>query len=248
MSFIRASWSAPDAVVAGVSNRYGGVSLPPFNSFNLALHVGDDQVAVNANRALLAQHLRLPAQNIQWLDQVHGGKVIVADRNSLATTPRGDALVTAVPGIALAIMTADCLPILLTDPQGKQVAAIHAGWRSLVSGVIDSTVAAMHAEPQSLLAWLGPAIGPRQYEVGEDVKEAFLNSDFGENALKAFKPVAGHEYKYYANLYRLAKMRLRQLGVTHITGRKYCTLSEQQWFSYRRDGETGRMASFIMIR
>ena len=248
MSFVRASWSAPDAVLAGVSNRYGGVSLPPYSSLNMASHVGDDQAAVDANRALLAEQLRVPSKNIQWLDQVHGGKVIVADSNSLATTPRGDALVTAEPGIALAIMTADCLPILLTDQQGKQVAAIHAGWRSLVSGVIDSTVAVMQAEPQSLLAWLGPAIGPQQFEVGEDVKEAFLNSDFGENALKAFKPITGQDYKYYANLYRLAKMRLRQLGVSHITGKKYCTLSEQQWFSYRRDGDTGRMASFIMIR
>ena len=248
MSFIRASWPAPSNVIAGITDRHGGHSFAEFNSFNLGQHVGDDAGNVELNRRRLAKHIGTAVENIQWLDQVHGNKVFRADKQSCAKTPKADAVVTAKQGLVCTVMTADCLPILLCDKYGREVAAIHAGWRSLANDVIDNTVNAMHSETHELIAWLGPAISPRQFEVGEDVKEAFVNSSFGTDALKAFKPIPDKEFKYLANIYRLAKMRLRYLGVTNITGKQYCTVEQQQWYSYRRDGLTGRMASFIMIR
>jgi len=248
MSFFKANWQAPSNIIAGVTNRFGGVSLPPYDSFNLALHVEDKAGDVEKNRIIFAEHLGVQPSHCQWLEQVHGADVHQASLATCSQTPKADALITREAGVVCSILTADCLPILLCNKNGKEVAAIHAGWRSLVGGVIERTIEKMQSSPDELMAWLGPAIGPKQFEVGEDVKEAFHNSDFGNASLKSFKPIENKEWKYHANLYQLAKLRLRHLGLNDISGSRYCTVSEEQWFSYRRDGETGRMASFILIR
>ncbi len=248
MSFIKAGWNVPSNVVAGVSNRFGGHSIQPFTSLNMGDHVEDDRGNVELNRRLLANQLGVSDDAIQWLDQVHGTKVYRVNRQTRAKPPKADAAITATRGIVCAVMTADCLPILLCDKYGREVAAVHAGWRSLVSGVIENTVENFEAESNQLKAWLGPAIGPKAFEVGEDVREAFLNQELGHESMKAFKAIEDKPGKYHANLYRLAKLRLRALGIKDITGHAYCTVKESQWYSYRDEGQTGRMASFIMLR
>ncbi|RLQ21426.1 peptidoglycan editing factor PgeF [Seongchinamella sediminis] len=243
-AFIEPGWHLP-GVTALATTRAGGSSAAPFASFNLGDHVGDDARAVAANRrALLAA---LPAGSvIQWLQQVHGKRVVRAGEGDCpeAGCPEADACWSDQPGMACAVMTADCLPVLLAAEDGQVVAAAHAGWRGLLAGVLEATVAAMGVDPMRLLAWLGPAIGPAAFAVGPEVREAFVERD---PVGSAFMPAA-QPGKYLANLYQLARYRLAQAGVNRIHGGDRCTYSEaDQFFSYRRDGKTGRMAAVIVV-
>lgn len=240
---IRPEWSAPATVAAVCTTRIGGVSSGVFEGFNLGDHVGDEPAAVAANRrALIDACPGLGA--ISWLQQVHGTVVVEAESG---LTPAADAQYSREPGLGCAVMTADCLPVLLCDRDGTQVAAAHAGWRGLCAGVIEKTVATF-AAPAAVMAWLGPAIGAAQFEVGPEVHAAFLEDARDKNAAAAcFRPSAraGH---YLADIYALASLRLRACGVTAIYGGGLDTVTDSaRFYSYRRDGVTGRMASLIYI-
>lgn len=231
-------WPAPPNVHALVTTRHGGVSVGPWAAMNLALHVGDDADAVATNRALLRGYL--PAEPC-WLEQVHGVVVADADRHH-AQPPRADAVVAREPGRVCAVLTADCLPVLLCADDGTRVAAAHAGWRGLAAGVLETTVAAMAHPGGELLAWLGPAIGPAAFQVGPEVRAAFVAHDAA--AADAF--AAGEGDRWYADLYALARVRLRAVGVTRVYGGGWCTVRDAaSFYSYRRDGVTGRMASLV---
>ena len=240
--FIIPDWPLPSRVKALFTTRQGGVSSGKFKSLNLGLHVGDDSLAVQENRRRLGAHL--PA-NPLWLNQVHGTDVFVIDRAAEdVTPPRADAVATAQVNRTCAVLVADCLPILFCDETGTCVAAAHAGWRGLAAGVIERTVAAMPVLPRDLMAWLGPAIGPGEFEVGQDVVNAFCGADV--NANLAFTAIAQREGKFLADIYALARQRLARAGVLRIYGGGPCTVtSADQFFSYRRDGQTGRMAAVI---
>ncbi|OWY40311.1 hypothetical protein CEK28_06215 [Xenophilus sp. AP218F] len=240
-SCLLADWPAPARVRTLIATRAGGVSQPPYASLNLGLHVGDAPQDVAANRALLRE--RLPAEPA-WLNQVHG--VAVVDAASVGDAPPdADASFARAPGAVCAAMTADCLPVLLCDEDGSVVAAAHAGWRGLCDGVIEATVAAMGAEPRRLLAWLGPAIGPDAFEVGPEVRAAFMARD--PAAAAAFSPI--DDGKYLADIYLLARQRLAAQGVERVYGGDFCTVIDRaRFFSYRRDGVTGRMASLIWLQ
>lgn len=241
MDLIRPDWPAPRAVRAVSTTRDGGVSAGPFASLNLGDHVGDEPGRVARNRALLRERLGLPAEPL-WLRQVHGCGV--ADTAGAGALCEADAAVARSPGRVCAVMTADCLPILLCDDAGTRVAAVHAGWRGLAAGVIDRAVGALGAPPSALLAWLGPAIGPDAFEVGSEVRERFVADDPG--SAPAFRKLNGD--KWLADIYRLARRRLGSLGVARVLGGGHCTLSEpERFFSYRRDGVTGRMGSMIWL-
>ncbi len=232
-------WQAPSGVRAFVTTRAGGISPAPFDSMNLGLRSGDDIDNVRRNRAIL--RAALPAEPA-WLRQVHGAGVVEA--SAVAGEPEADASWTASRGVVCAVMVADCMPVLLCDQDGSTVAAAHAGWRGLSSGVIESTVRAMGTSPQRLSAWLGPAIGPRNFEVGADVLEAFVAYD--ARAAAAFSAYPGRPGKWLCDLYTLARQRLEALGVTALSGGGFCTVEESRWFSHRRDrGRSGRMAAFV---
>jgi polyphenol oxidase len=234
-------WPAPPQVRALITTRAGGASRSAYAGLNLGLHTGDDIEAVTRNRASLRQWL--PAEPL-WLRQVHGTKVVEAD--TAEGNPEADAALAHRPGTVCAALTADCLPLLLCDQAGTMVAAVHAGWRGLCSGVIEQTLQAMDRSPMDVLAYLGPAIGPEAYEVGAEVREAFIAADPGDATESAFAP--GAPGKFYADLYALARRRLARGGVARIYGGGYCTYTERErFFSYRRDGVTGRMASLIWI-
>lgn len=239
MNFIKPYWPAPPTIKAYTTTRVGGASLAPFASFNLANHVGDDPQRIAQNRILLNEMLQLPTEPV-WLNQVHGTTVIQADTASTLLT--ADASYTHEPNIICAVLTADCLPILICDRNATTVAAIHAGWRGLAAGVIEHTIATLDIKQNELTAWLGPAIGPQVYEVGEEVRQQFI--DYHPAAEIAFQPNANE--RWLANIYLLAKQRLTQCGIMAIYGGDYCTYTnETLFFSYRRDGQTGRMASLI---
>jgi polyphenol oxidase len=239
--FIIPDWPAPANVRAAVTNRAGGVSHAPYDSFNLATHVGDDPAAVRENRARLRAALALPAEPL-WLKQVHG--VAVVDAAQGGTEPEADGAFAAHPGAVCAVLTADCLPVLLCNRAGTKVAALHAGWRGLAGGVIEAGVKAMGAAGSDLLAWLGPAIGPANFEVGPEVRAAFVQYD--AQAAQAFR--AAREGKFLADIYQLARQRLQRAGVMEVYGGGFCTVTERaRFFSYRRDGATGRMASLIWL-
>jgi len=241
MDLIRPDWPAPSRVRALFTTRDGGVSRGPYAGLNLGTHVGDDPVAVAENRRRLVASEGLPGQPL-WLEQVHGTEVVVAS-DLPASPPRADAAVTRQPGLVLSVMTADCLPVLLCDIDGQVIATAHAGWRGLCDGVLEQAVAAMQLEPQRLQAWLGPAIGPLAFEVGPEVRAAFLARDPAADS--AF--VARGD-KYLANLYQLARQRLRACGLSAIYGGDDCTFSQPaRFYSYRRDGQTGRMAGLIWL-
>lgn len=233
-------WPLPPGVRALQTTRVGGRSVGPWAGFNLGEHVGDDPAAVAANRAALAR--RLPAALV-WLSQVHG--TAVADIDDLAAgapPPVADAAVARRPGRVCVVMTADCLPLLLCDADGGVVAAAHAGWRGLCAGVVEATVAAMGVPPARLTVWLGPAIGPRAFEVGGEVRDAFLAHDAA--AASAF--VAGADGRWLADLYALARQRLAAAGVRDVHGGGECTFGDAgRYFSHRRDGVSGRMATLI---
>jgi YfiH family protein len=235
--FLFPEWPAPANVHAATTLRTGGISGGPYTSLNPALHVGDEPDAVRRNRRLIRERLRLPSEPV-WLEQVHGDKVVRAE--SVIGLPQADASFTGVPGVVCAVMTADCLPLLLCSSDGGYIAAVHAGWRGLAAGIIGNTVAALGRA--DLLVWLGPAIGPDRFEVGGDVRAAFVqkSADFAE----AFKPQA--DGKWLADIYQLARIELSTLGVTAIYGGGFCTVTEQdRFYSYRRDTVAGRMATLI---
>ncbi|WP_405631512.1 peptidoglycan editing factor PgeF [Pseudoalteromonas sp. Ld20] len=234
------NWSAPTNVGALSTTRDGGLSRAPFSSLNLGLHVGDDRQVVLANRHLLDQLLPNPPI---WLNQVHSAEVVVVDKHFDPLTVRdADALYTSLQNQPLAIMTADCLPILLTSSCGNEVAAIHGGWRGLNAGIMANTIAQFSASKNNIIAWLGPAIGALKFEVGSEVRAAFCEqSDAYEYAFKET-----NNGKYLADIYAIARIQLMQLGVNTISGGEYCTVSQpESFFSYRRDRQTGRMASLI---
>ncbi len=236
-------WPAPANVKALQTTRGGGYSRPPYDSLNFGDHVGDNPMAVAKNR----QSLSLPSEPV-WLEQVHGVEVVLAEQ--AACRPKADATVSFHPGAVCAVMTADCLPVLLCDHAGTVVAAVHAGWRGLADGVIEAAVARMQVAPDTLMAWLGPAIGPQAFEVGEDVKQAFISHDAAAD--NAFTPVAGTASsgtrKYLADIYLLARQRLNAMGINHIFGGGLCTCTDsERFFSFRRDNKTGRMATLIWM-
>jgi len=242
-------WGAPQQIKTIITNRHGGFSQPPFDSLNLGLHVGDDPTTVQKNREALK--VVLPNEPI-WLNQVHGTQVIDADcRNDWSDVPSADASVTSTPRKVLAIMTADCLPVLLASSDGKVVGAAHAGWRGLAAGVIEQTVALMRfkltqqAQTQSdIIAYLGPAIGPHAFEVGSEVRDIFMAQNPASAA--CFEQLQ-EKGKYLADIYGLATLRLKALGIEQIEGGDECTLQNPDYFSYRLDQQTGRMGSFIWI-
>ncbi|WP_371325514.1 peptidoglycan editing factor PgeF [Dechloromonas sp. ZY10] len=232
-------WPAPSRVRAWQTLRTGGYSSAPWAGFNLGDHVGDDPLRVAANRAALRGCL--PAEPC-WLRQVHG--TLTVDAGKAQNFPEADASWTRSPGVVCVVMTADCLPVLFCDRQGTVVAAAHAGWRGLLGGVLESTVAAMTCAPGNLLAWFGPAIGPEAFEVGDEVRIAFVKDS--PAAAGAFVPAA--KGKWLADLGALARQRLNRLGVTAIYGGGECTYHDSaRYFSYRRDGQTGRMATLICL-
>ncbi len=237
-------WPLPDNVKAITTTRLGGVSDYPFDSFNLGAHVNDNVCDVSRNRSKLAAECGLPDNALQWLNQVHG--TTVCEAKSDTTIREADASYSSSKGVACVIMTADCLPVLLCDKQGRQVAAVHAGWRGLADGIIEEALATF-PQPLNVTAWLGPAIGPSAFEVGKDVLDAFY-AQFPGLPKDTFSPCPNVPGKWLANLYLLARIRLQSLGVTDVYGGDFCTFNdESRFYSYRRDQQTGRMASLIWL-
>lgn len=238
---ITPNWNAPAHIKALTTTRAGGFSKAPFNSNNMGMHVGDNAYMVAQNRAQLA--LELPQPPL-WLDQQHTTDVVnnPPEQNSQAPIV-ADASYSQLPNTVCCVMTADCLPVLLTDKQGSQVAAVHAGWRGLCDGIIENAIAKFSGNPQDIIAWLGPAIGPLTFEVGDDVLNQFCQ--YYPSDKDCFKP---HGDRFLANIYQLATNRLNRLGIFDISGGEFCTYQQQDlFFSYRREGQTGRMASLIWI-
>lgn len=242
---ITPDWPAPPQVIARVTQRAGGVSHPPYDSLNLAMHVGDDPVAVLENRRRLSDVLGLPMGQFCWLQQVHGTRTVEALPTTLEPPPEADAVWTACPDLACVVLTADCLPVLLCAADGSRVAAAHAGWRGLLNGVIESAVHPL-GPAADVLAWLGPAIGPESFEVGAEVRDAFAAED--RATLPLFRAHPSNPDKWLGDLYALARRRLHRLGVARVFGGGYCTFRDPQFFSYRRESLTGRMASLIYLK
>ena len=243
-------WPAPVNVHAATSTRCGGVSKNPFNGLNMGGHVGDNAASVAANRQRLGEVLSLP-DNPHWLSQVHGTDVVKLDDGSIGL-PEADASRTQQPGCVCAVLTADCLPVLFCDRAGTRVAAAHAGWRGLAAGVLESTVEVLGVPGNEILAWLGPAIGPQQFEVGEEVRQAFVDQNPAAAAaflLSDHTEQTVDKVRWFADLYQLARIRLNNVGVTSIYGGGLCTYNDQErFYSFRRDGITGRMASLIWFQ
>lgn len=235
---IRPDWPAPARVRACMTTRAGGVSRAPWASFNLGDHVGDDPAHVAANRSRLRE--MLPAEPA-WLTQVHGTRVAEPGRD---TDFQADAAVARMAGQVCAVLTADCLPVLFCDRAGSVVAVAHAGWRGLAAGVLEATVSAMRVPPGEILAWMGAAIGPQAFEVGDEVRAAFV----AQHAATAAAFVSRAPGKWLADIYALARLRLGSVGVHAVHGGGRCTFGEADtFFSYRRDGVTGRMAALIWL-
>lgn len=245
-AFLTPDWPAPARVRACTTLRSGpGVSEAPFDAFNLGLRCGDDPANARENRRRLRELLLLPNEPV-WLQQVHGIEVLRVDAPAPADTsePVADAAVTGTAGVVLAILTADCLPVLFCNAEGTEVAAAHAGWRGLALGVLEATVAAMHTPPAGLMAWLGPAAGPATYEIGEEVRSAFVDRDRGASAaFAATRP--GH---WRVDLPMLARRRLRAAGVGAVHGGAHDTIADAaRFYSHRRDGRSGRMATLAWL-
>jgi YfiH family protein len=255
LNFIIPNWPLPTNVKALQTTRIGGVSHAPYASLNLGAHVNDDEIAVSKNRLLLAPYL--PSEPV-WVNQVHGVEVIDAAQSTCLQN--ADASFTTKPNIVCVTMTADCLPVLLCDKAGTVVAAVHAGWRGLCDGAIEAAVNKFPVERNEILAWLGPAIGPDAFEVGDEVRQQFIQHD--QQAEQAFKPHVYHKInqKWFCNMYLIAQQRLHKLGVTQIYGgsdlgvydencsENFCTYTDEaRFFSFRRDNVTGRMASLIWL-
>jgi YfiH family protein len=251
MSFIEPSWPTPERVRSLLTTRAGGTSAAPYDTLNLGGHVGDQHAAVMANRQILRKHL--PSEPV-WLNQTHSIQVSTpkSRAQSMSKPFDADAAVTNIPNEVLAIMTADCLPVLFSNANGSVVGAAHAGWRGLCNGILENTVIAMlelshPSTTTDLIAWMGPAIGPQSFEVGDDVLQRFQESGL-HNVNKCFLPIPDRPGKYLANIYQLARDRLKEAGVTSIFGGEICTVKDKgRFFSYRRDGVTGRFASLVWI-
>lgn len=240
-SWLYPSWPAPTSVRAVCTSREGGVSRAPYDTFNLGSRAGDDAGSVADNRARLKAWLRLSDEPV-WLRQEHGASVI--DAGQAAADAHADAAVASIPGVACAVLTADCLPVLFCDRNGTRVAAAHAGWRGLLAGVLENTIEALDAPVEHLLIWLGPAIGPAAFEVGAEVRAAFVEHD----PVCACAFTQSKADRWLADIYQLARLRLTAQGVTAIYGGGLCTYSDPtRFFSYRRDKNTGRMASLIFL-
>ncbi len=259
--FITPNWPAPKQVKALCTTREGGVSAPPFDYFNLALHVGDDPQCVEENRRLLVAQANLPSPPF-WLDQQHTDIVIKLSKNNsntpklkISPPPIADASWTTEKGCVSVVMTADCLPLLITNQQGTLVCAIHAGWKGLQKGIVQKTILEFSSQvngcsPQELLVWIGPAIQQNCFEVGQDVLDLFLESDPFNKTFFTPLPIGGGKkpQKYLANLVGLVTKELNVLGITAVFGGDLCSYSQNDLFySYRRSGQTGRMASLIWI-
>lgn len=243
LPILRPQWPAPPNVRAGCTTRLGGVSAAPWDSLNLGRHVADRLQHVEENRERLARAVGIGADRFYWLEQVHGAEVVSLPAPGI---PRADASMTRQQEVVCTILTADCLSVLFCDRKGSRVAAAHAGWRGLCDGVLEGTVRALGCPPGELMAWLGPAIGPGAFEVGREVRDAFVSRDPG--AVSAFRSACGRDGHFLADIYALARQRLNQVGVVEIFGGDRCTVSDaQRFYSYRRDGVTGRMASFIWL-
>jgi YfiH family protein len=249
ISLIHADWPAPPSVHAVVTTRAGGVSAAPWSSLNIGMHVGDDPTCVQENRARLLTALQLiaPAETPQWLNQVHGTTVVeaVADAQQRARQlTDADAVFTTARALPCVVMTADCLPVFFCDRAGTRVAVAHAGWRGLCEGVLEATLARFPTAVE-VMAWMGPAIGPSAFEVGEEVRAAFLQRH--EQAYRHFTP-SPNTGRWLADIYGLARLRLELAGVGAVHGGGLCTVTDaSRFFSYRRDGRTGRMGSVIWL-
>ena len=233
--YLMPDWDAPDNIHVAMTLRTGGVSTGDYASLNPATHVNDDPNAVGENRAIIKQLLDLPSEPV-WLDQIHSNIVVQADQ---PVTASADASFTAQSGIVCAVLTADCLPLVFCSKDGEKVAAVHAGWKGLLAGIITNTVKAL--ETNDLLVWLAPAIGAEKFEVGAEVRELFVgkNPDFAA----AFRP---YGEKWLADIYQLARIELNSLDIIDIYGGEFCTVSDSsRFYSYRRDHTTGRMATLI---
>jgi YfiH family protein len=237
---INANWTAPAHVHAFTTTRLGGFSLAPFDTFNLATHVGDSKADVLQNREVLQRKKKLPHAPL-WLEQNHSTVVISADE-MYESYPQADASYSSLPGRVCAVLTADCLPLLITDTQGIQVAAVHAGWKGLAEGIVPACIAKLKATPKDLLVWMGPAIGPKVFEVKDDVRDLFLK-------MNAALPQHFHQTSagvYLLDMYSAARYQLNRCGVEQIFGGDFCTYTDhERFFSYRRHHTTGRMASLI---
>ena len=239
--WLHPDWPAPACVRALSTTRSGGVSTGVYSSLNLGEHVSDTPEAVAENRRRL--QAEIGTAHPRWLAQVHGTRVVALEGS--AVKEPADASVTSKAGEACVIMTADCLPVLFCDRAGTRVGAAHAGWRGLSAGVLEATVAAMQAAPGELLAWMGPAIGPEAFEIGDDVRQAFMTHR--PEAAQAFRAGKVHG-KWWCDLYLLARQRLEAIGVNAVYGGGFCTYTdEEKFFSFRRDGQCGRMATLIYI-
>ncbi|ACV26502.1 peptidoglycan editing factor PgeF [Kangiella koreensis] len=238
IEFIRPNWPAPSHIKALSTTRTGGVSEVPFDSLNLGLHVGDDKSKVFVNRKQLQSASEHPP--VQWLNQVHSNRVV--EYSGVDTLLDADAITTQKPAAACAVMTADCLPVLFTNSRGNWVAAAHAGWRGLADGILLNTVS-QYAQAESLMAWIGPAISQDCFEVGDEVRQAFIDLNDGNQA----QFVQNSRGRWQADLVGLAKRQLENLGVDVYLSQLCTFKNEHQFYSYRRDGQTGRMASMIWI-
>lgn len=230
-------WSAPANIKALTTTRIGGISISPFDGNNLAYHVDDKPEHVTANRLALKENLGLPKEP-EWLDQIHSTKAVLVEQES---DRQADAALTRDSRFVLAIMTADCLPILLCNKQGTEIAAIHAGWKGLVNGVIENTLAKMHSDPNNLLAWIGPAICQQCFEVGEEVRQTYVdNYPFAQASFKT------NGKKWQADLAQIAAEILNYLSILTVFKSNICTFERKnEFYSYRREQQTGRMASLI---
>ncbi len=238
--FLQPDWPAPAKVRAYMTTRAGGASRGPYASFNLASHVGDDEAAVAKNRLRLRQALSLPSEP-SWLDQVHGTDVTVVPGRVAGSA---DAIVAFTPGAVCAVLVADCLPVFLASRDGDRAGLAHAGWRGLAAGVIEAAVAALDCDPARLVAWLGPSIGPETFEVGPEVRDAFAAKDPASETDFS----RGRDGRFFADLPALARRRLVASGVRSVGGGELCTYSDPtRFYSYRRDGATGRMAALIWL-
>jgi len=239
--YLQPNWPAPKNIKAYITTRENGYSQAPFNAFNIADYVGDDLDTVNKNIKTLIGELELPESPL-WLNQVHGTTVTRIE--DCTEIPDADAAYTSLNDKVCAVRTADCLPILLCNRDGTEVAAVHAGWKGLLAGVIDSTISALSSAPDDLLAWMGPALGPKHFEVNEAMRADFINQH--PDNVTAFIYRDG---RWMMDFYLVATMNLQRFGITQIYGGEHCTFTEEaQFFSYRRDqGVTGRMASLIWI-
>jgi polyphenol oxidase len=243
-AWLAPAWPSLPSVRVISTLRTGGCSTGAYASLNLAQHVGDDAASVRANRRRLAAVARLPAEPL-WLEQVHGIAVAVHDGSHAPdSSPRADAAVAFEPGRVCVVMTADCLPVVFTDRRGTRVGVAHAGWRGLAGGVLEATIAALRIEPAALMAWLGPAIGPAAFEVGAEVRQAFIE----RHAANAAAFVGNAAGRYQADLHALARNALQLAGVTDVTGSNACTSADAaRFFSFRRDRVTGRMATLAWL-